>query len=53
MKKLKVRQVEEEVEEKIRTISCGGEDYYTVDEDMPEAEEEINDHYDWLEDEDR
>ena len=50
VKKLKLRQIE--VEEKIRTISCGGENYYIVDEDMPEVEEEINDHDDWLENED-
>ena len=42
MKKLKLRQIEEEVEEKIRKISFGGEYYYTVDEDMPEVEEEIH-----------
>eukprot|EP00435_Cladocopium_sp_Y103_P048802 s823_g14.t1 len=40
VKKLKLRQIEDEAAEKIRTISFGGETYFTMDEDVPEPGDE-------------
>ena len=52
IKKLKLRQIEEETDEKIRTISFGGETFYTVDEDTYTKWSTRLLPYEWNDDED-